>query len=66
MGDVKARFSTRFYPNATEYNYGPYTMNTPTSVRITGRQIAVKIEGNINTDWRVGIIRLDGKPGGLR
>lgn len=66
LGDVKARFSTKFYPNATEYNYGPYTMNTPTSVRITGRQIAVKIEGNINTDWRVGTIRLDGKPGGMR
>ena len=41
-------------------------MSLPTSVRITGRQIAVKIEGNVATDWRVGVIRLDGKPGGLR
>jgi hypothetical protein len=66
LGDVKVSFSTKFYPNATEYNYGPYSMVNPTSVRITGRQLAVKIEGNVKADWRVGIIRLDGRPGGLR
>tara|TARA_R110000868_G_scaffold159518_1_gene388470 strand:- start:272 stop:1744 length:1473 start_codon:yes stop_codon:yes gene_type:complete len=66
LGEVKASFATKFYPNSTEYSYGPYTMNTPTSVRITGRQIAVKIDGFANTNWRVGTIRLDGRPGGLR
>ena len=66
LGEVKVSFSTKFYPNATEYNYGPYSMANPTSVRITGRQLAVKIEGNVKADWRVGIIRLDGRPGGLR
>jgi hypothetical protein len=65
-GDVRARFSTKFYPNSTEYNYGPYTLSSPTSVRITGRQVAVKIEGVMPTDWRVGIIRFDGKPGSPR
>jgi hypothetical protein len=66
LGDVKARFSTKFYPTGTVYNYGPYTMANPTSLRITGRQIAVKIEGNTLSDWRLGTIRFDGKAGSLR
>jgi hypothetical protein len=65
-GDVRASFSTKFYPNSTKYNYGPYTLSSPTSVRLTGRQISVKIEGVALTDWRVGVIRFDGKPGSFR
>ena len=66
QGDVQARFSTRFYPNAPEFNHGPYSMANPTSVRVTGRQIAVKIEGVTNSNWRVGVIRLDAVLGGKR
>jgi len=66
LGDVKARFATKFYPTGTQYDYGPYTMTNPTSLRITGRQIAVKLEGNTLSDWRVGTIRFDGKLGSLR
>jgi hypothetical protein len=66
LGDVKARFATKFYPTGTKYDYGPYTMANPTSFRITGRQIAVKLEGNTLSDWRVGTIRFDGKLGSLR
>jgi hypothetical protein len=66
QGDVQARFSTRFYPNAPEFNHGPYSMANPTSVRVTGRQIAVRIEGVTNTNWRVGVIRLDAVLGGKR
>jgi hypothetical protein len=66
LGDVKASFKTKFYPNDTVYNYGPYTMTNPTSMRISGRQIAVKIQGNTLSDWRVGQIRFDAKLGGLR
>ena len=65
-GDVTASFSTKFYPNSTKYSYGPYTLSSPTSIRLTGRQIAVKIQGNTPTDWRVGIIRFDGKVGSMR
>jgi hypothetical protein len=66
LGDVQVRFSTKFYPNSTEYNYGPYSMANPTSVRISGRQVAAKIEGVRLTDWRVGTIRFDGKLGSQR
>jgi hypothetical protein len=66
LGDVKASFSTKFYPTGTQYSYGPYTMANPTSIRLTGRQVAVKIEGNTLSDWRVGVIRFDTKLGSLR
>lgn len=66
LGDVKVKFSTKFYPTGTQYNYGPYSMNNPTSLRITGRQIAARIEGNTLSDWRLGTIRFDGKLGGMR
>jgi hypothetical protein len=66
QGDVQARFSTRFYPNAPEFNFGPYSMANPTPVRVTGRQIAVRIEGVTNTSWRVGVPRLNAVLGGKR
>jgi len=66
LGNVTASFATKFYPTGTEYTYGPYTMNNPTSLRITGRQIAVKINGSVLGDWRVGTIRFDGKAGSMR
>ena len=65
QGQVTATFKTRFHPNDTERSYGPYSMANPTDVRFTGRQIRMRINGTA-TDWRVGIPRLDMKPGGLR
>jgi len=66
LGDVQVRFGTKFYPTGTEYSYGPYSLANPTSFRLTGRQIAARIEGVRLADWRVGTIRLDGKQGGRR
>ena len=37
QGDVTAKFKTRYYPNASEAEFGPYTMSAPTSVRFQGR-----------------------------
>jgi hypothetical protein len=65
-GDVTVSFATKFYPNATAYNFGPYSMANPTSVRITGRQIAAKITASRKADWRVGVIRFNGKLGSQR
>jgi hypothetical protein len=65
QGQVTATFKTRFYPNDTERSYGPYTMDNPTSVRFTGRQIRMRINGTAS-DWRVGIMRIDAKARGLR
>lgn len=66
QGQVQARFSTKFHPNNTEYAFGPYQMANPTSIRFTGRQVSMRVEGVENADWRVGVPRLDVEPGGLR
>ena len=66
QGDVQAKFKTRFYPNADESEFGPFTMSSPTSVRFQGRQVRMRIEGNTASDWRVGIMRLDARQGGRR
>lgn len=66
QGDVTARFKTRSYPNAAEREYGPFTMSNPTSVRFQGRQVRMRVEGNAQDDWRIGIMRLDARQGGRR
>lgn len=66
QGDVSAKFKTRFYPNAAETEHGPFSMSNPTDVRFTGRQVRMRVEGNTNSDWRVGIMRIDARAGGKR
>lgn len=66
LGDVSATFKTRFYPTDTERSYGPYSMANPTSVRFTGRQVRMRVEGDRLANWRVGVMRIEAKPGGLR
>lgn len=59
QGEVRIKFKTRFTPNSTESTFGPYNLVPYTSVRFTGRQVAPRIEGVVDEDWRVGTIRLD-------
>ena len=66
QGDVQMSFKTRFHPNDTERTFGTFNPSNPTSVRFTGRQVRMRVEGTAATDWRVGIMRLDTKPGGTR
>ena len=66
QGDVQARFKTRFYPNGAESEHGPYSLSNPTSVRFTGRQLRIRVEGQKLADWRVGVNRLDVINGGRR
>jgi hypothetical protein len=66
QGDVDVTFKTRFYPNGTERDYGPYSMSAPTSLRFTGRQVRMRIEGQRLSDWRVGVNRIDAIAGGRR
>lgn len=63
-GDVDVTFFARIYPNGTETERGPYSPANPTSIRVSGRQISVKVEGA--TAWRIGRFRFDGVPKGLR
>ena len=66
QGDVTITFKTRFYPNATEYTHGPYTLSAPTSVRFQGRQARMRVEGARLADWRFGVPRIDARPMGRR
>jgi hypothetical protein len=66
QGDVVANFYAKFYPNGDEYAYGAYNMSNPTDLRITGRQLRIRLTGNTNSDWRVGVNRLEIKQGSKR
>jgi hypothetical protein len=65
-GEVQVTFKTRFQPNGTETEHGPYTLTAKTDVRFTGRQITVRYDGVQDVGWRVGRFRLDVLPGGIR
>lgn len=65
-GDVQATFKTRNYPNGPETSHGPFSLDDPTDVRFTGRQVRMRVTGNNATDWRVGINRLDVRQRGTR
>ncbi len=65
-GDVTVTFKTKFYPNATETSYGPYSLSSPTDVRFSVRQFKLRYTGARSTDWRVGVPRVDVKMGGGR
>lgn len=66
QGDVDVTFKTRFYPNDTEREYGPYTPANPTSVRFSGRQVRMRVTGDQLVNWKLGTMRLDVKPAGRR
>ena len=66
QGDLTATFKTKFHPNATEADHGPYSMANPVSVRFTGRQVRMRVDAARDTDWRLGVPRLEVRPGGLR
>lgn len=66
QGQVDLKFKSRLYPNATEAEHGPFSPANPTSVRFQGRQIRMRVEGAQGADWRVGIMRLDARPGSKR
>ena len=66
QGQAKVTFKTRFTPNNTQSSFGPYDLVPYTSVRFTGRQVEMEIDGNVDADWRVGIMRFEGAAGGRR
>lgn len=66
QGQVTITFKTRFYPNASESSHGPYTLSNPTSVRFSGRQVRLRVDGDANASWRFGIPRVDTKSMGRR
>lgn len=57
-GDVTVTLTTSLFPDATGVDNGPYTLASPTSVRLAARQVLVTLTESAATAWRVGIVRL--------
>lgn len=66
LAQTTLTFKTRPYPTAAETSHGPYTMANPTAVRFGGRQARMRVAAVGNTDWRLGVPRLDLVAGGRR
>lgn len=66
QGDAQIRFKTRFYPNGDEKDHGPFALGNPTSLRLSGRQVRMRIEGVADTNWRAGVQSLHVEQGGRR
>ena len=66
QGEVDITFKTRFYPNDTETTHGPYSPANPTDVRFTGRQLRLRVDGDVGANWRFGALRMRGREGGYR
>jgi len=65
LGDVTAKLHASLYPTATETTFGPFTLAEPTSVRLLGRQVRLRLD-QVTPEWRVGTVRLDIVPAGGR
>ncbi len=66
QGDVTASIYTSLFPDLSETLNGPYTLGSPTSVRLTARQIRVRLAGVVAASWRVGVLRLGAVLSGRR
>lgn len=62
IGDVRVAFDARLQPAGPATAHGPYTLAPDTDVRFTGRQVAMRVSGAVNTGWRWGRPRLAVKP----
>lgn len=65
LGDTRAYLKSRLYPTATENTFGPFSMAEPTSTRMSGRQVSLRIE-QVQPGWRLGVPRLEVVPAGRR
>ncbi|HYE42674.1 MAG TPA: hypothetical protein VEA15_04705 [Caulobacteraceae bacterium] len=67
LGESAVRFFVRAFPNLPESEHGPYPVSgAPVDVRFTARQVETQVEFAASADSRVGVLRLDLKPGGRR
>lgn len=66
LGDVRAFVYSALYPTSPETLNGPYDLANPTSLRLTARQVRLRLEEVRATDWRVGVLRFGVRSGSRR
>ena len=62
---LTASIFSSIYPVTAETRHGPFTLTPNTPVRLTGRQVRLRLDAARAT-WRAGTMRLEVVPGGLR
>ncbi len=60
-----AKLFGSLYPVETETSVGPFDLANPTDVRITARQVRLRVDHGV-AGWRVGVPRLEVEVGGER
>jgi hypothetical protein len=66
-GQMQLTFFQRFAPNGPEYIRGPYPVTRPyTDIRVTARQVRMRLTATVDADFRFGVMRLDASQGGER
>lgn len=67
LGEVDITLYAGLYPTASEDSQSITTLTEPTSSRLTGRQVRLKVEqDSASSGWRVGTFRLEVRPRGRR
>lgn len=68
LGAFQIKLKTKNYPNTAETTHGAYTLSSPTSVRVQGREVKVRLEVPTTNPYgfRLGAVRVDAKAGSKR
>lgn len=65
-GPLQVRFAQQFAPLGPVFSRGPYPVTPYTPIRVTARQVAVRLEATADADFRFGTQRLEVRPGAQR
>lgn len=65
LGAVEITLFASMYPSEAEVEHGPFTPRNPTDVRVSARQVRVRID-QVAPGWRFGTLRLGAIAGGGR
>ena len=66
LGDTSVIFKTRMFPTGAETVSGSFSMANPTNVRLSARQVRIRVTSASASDWRFGNMRIEVKPGSAR
>lgn len=66
LGDAELMLYGQYEPMGEETEYGPFTLSELTDVRMSARQVRVRLRQARETNWRLGTIRLLVEPAGER
>lgn len=68
LGSFQIKLKTKNYPNTAETTHGPYVLTSPTSVRVQGREVKIRLETPSTNayGYKLGTVRLNAKAGSKR